>query len=118
LVGGPIRIEGNGTPYRSYLYAADLAVWLWTILVHGKSGRPYNVGSGQAVTIAEVAGTVAEFTVPGTLIEIAQKPVPGVPVMRYVPSAERAERELGLQPIISLEEGVRRMYEWAKDSPR
>jgi dTDP-glucose 4,6-dehydratase len=114
LVGGPIRIQGDGTPYRSYLYAADLAVWLWTILVHGKACRPYNVGSGQAVTIRELAGLVAEATVPGTLVEIAQRPVPGAPAMRYVPSVERAARELGLRPEIALEEGVRRMYEWSK----
>jgi nucleoside-diphosphate-sugar epimerase len=114
LAGGPIRIQGDGTPYRSYLYAADLAVWLGTILVHGKACRPYNVGSGQAVTIAELAGVVAEATVPGTPVEIAQTPVPEAPAMRYVPSVERAERELGLRPAIALEEGVRRMYEWAK----
>lgn len=114
VAGGPIRIQGDGTPYRSYLYAADMAVWLWTILVHGRSCRPYNVGSGQAVTIAELASTVAEVTAPGTTIEIAQKPVPGAPALRYVPSVERAERELGLRAVIALKEGVRRMYEWAK----
>jgi len=114
LAGGPIRIQGDGTPYRSYLYAADLAVWLWTILVHGKSCRPYNVGSGQAVTIAALASTVVEVTALGTRIEIAQKPVPGAPTMRYVPCVERAEQELSLRPVIALEEGVRRMYEWAR----
>ena len=114
LGGGPIRIQGDGTPYRSYLYAADLAAWLWTLAVQGEPFRPYNVGSGDGLTIAELAGVVAEATVPGIPIEIAQRPVFGAPAIRYVPSVERAERELGLRPVVTLEEGVRRMYEWTR----
>ena len=112
LHGGPIRIAGDGTPYRSYLYAADLAIWLWTILVKGQSCRPYNVGSGQGITIAELAQTVAENTRPEIQIEIAKQPVPGAPPQRYVPGVERAE-ELNLRPWIPLAEGVRRTYRWA-----
>jgi hypothetical protein len=36
--------------------------------------------------------------------------------MRYVPSVARAQQELGLRPVVTLVEGVRRMYEWAKAS--
>ncbi len=118
LEGGPIRIQGDGAPCRSYLYAADLAVWLWTILVHGEACRPYNVGSARGLTIAELAGVVAEATVPGTRITIAQKPVPGAPPMRYVPCVERAQRELGLRPVVALEQGLQRMYEWAHQGMR
>jgi dTDP-glucose 4,6-dehydratase len=116
LAGGPIRIQGDGTAYRSYLYAADLAVWLWTMAVRAEPFRPYNVGSGEGLTIAELARVVTEATVPGTPIEIAQKPVPGAPATRYVPSVARAERELGLRPVITLAEGVRRMFEWSSTS--
>jgi dTDP-glucose 4,6-dehydratase len=115
LAGVPVRIDGDGTPYRSYLYAADLAVWLWTLLVQGKSARPYNVGSGDEVSIAELARAVVENTAPGTPIEISQKPVPGVPASRYVPSVERARIELELVPLIPLDEAIRRMYRWNRE---
>lgn len=112
LAGGPVRIGGDGTPYRSYLYAADLAIWLLTILFRGESARPYNVGSPEAVTIADLARRVVAVAAPGVEIQIARQPQPGVPAPRYVPSTERAEKELGLRRRISLEEGVRRTCQW------
>lgn len=112
LRGGPIRIVGDGTPYRSYLYAADLAIWLWTILLRGKPAHPYNVGSRHDLTIAELARTVAGITAPGTDIEIAKRAVPGAPALRYVPGTARAEEELGLRSHIRIDEGIRRMSEW------
>lgn len=112
LRGGPVRVTGDGTPYRSYLYAADLAIWLWTILLCGKPAYPYNVGSPHDLTIADLGRTVARVAAPGTGIEIARQPVPGAPPLRYVPSTRRAEEELGLRPEIPLEEGVRRTLAW------
>jgi len=112
LAGGPLRIAGDGTPYRSYLYAADLAIWLWTILLRGTSARPYNVGSARAVTIAELARTVADVTGSGAPIEIAQRPAPGAIPARYVPEVDRAASELGLRDHVSLEDGIMKTYEW------
>jgi dTDP-glucose 4,6-dehydratase len=111
LRGGPVRIGGDGTPCRSYLYAADLAVWLWTLLFRGRSAYPYNVGSPHDLTIAELARTIVNVAAPGTSIEIAGRPVPGASPQRYVPGIARAE-ELGLRPGITLEEGIRRTLAW------
>jgi dTDP-glucose 4,6-dehydratase len=111
LAGGPVRIASDGTSVRSYLYAADMAIWLWTILFRGASGVAYNVGSPHAVSIAELARRVVEAA--GGEIEIrVGKLAPGVAPSRYVPSVERARSELGLEVWIPLEEGLRRMWHW------
>ena len=70
LEGRPIVIQGDGAAYRSYLYAADLMVWLWTILFRGASCRAYNVGSETAIDIVHLAKCIAEIVAPGTPVEI------------------------------------------------
>jgi dTDP-glucose 4,6-dehydratase len=112
LRGEPIKIGGDGTPYRSYLYAADLAIWLWTILFRGAALRAYNVGSSRAVTIAETAQAVAGVFEGKPAIEIAQNPVLGKAAQRYVPDVSRAEKELGLKDWVGLEEAIRRTRAW------
>lgn len=112
LVGGPIRIEGDGTPFRSYLYAADLAVWLWTILLRGESCRPYNVGSEVSLSIADLAHEVANTLDPNLAILIAKPAVAGVIPPRYVPSTARALRELGLEQTVALPDAIRRTAAW------
>jgi len=115
-LAGPIRIEGDGTPLRSYLYAADVAIWLWTLLIKGTAGRAYNVGSDQALSILDLAKRVERVCGVKRGISVAQQAVPGAQPKRYVPSIARARTELGLQPWIGLEEGIRRMFSW-HDSP-
>jgi nucleoside-diphosphate-sugar epimerase len=108
LQGKSIHINGDGTPYRSYLYAADLAIWLWTILFEGKHARPYNVGSDAELTIAQLAVEVKKTIAPQLQIEIAKHPTPDQQVQRYVPSIQRARNELGLDVQIGLVEAIRR----------
>ena len=112
LSGEAIRIKGDGTPYRSYLYAADLAIWLWVLLFRGQSCRPYNAGSDQAISIADLAKTVAILTEPTPKVEIFRTPQVGQKAERYIPSTQRAQTELGLQTWIPLEEALRRTITW------
>jgi nucleoside-diphosphate-sugar epimerase len=113
LRGGTIRISGDGTPIRSYLYAADLAIWLWTILLRGAAARPYNVGSEHGVCIADLAHTVARVVADGRVdVDIARESAPGAMPQRYVPDTARATRELGLGTSVTLEEAIRRTAEW------
>jgi nucleoside-diphosphate-sugar epimerase len=112
--GSPITIKGDGTPYRSYLYAADLATWLWTILLQGASLKPYNVGSRNSISIAELAATVAGEFQNEIRVVIQGIPDPKMPASRYVPDTQRAEKELGLQETFSLQDGITRTKDWYK----
>jgi dTDP-glucose 4,6-dehydratase len=116
LKGGPIRVNGDGMPVRSYLYAADLAVWLWTILFKGQAGRPYNVGSEEALSIAQTAENVAKTISPTPKVEIAKAAVEGKLAERYVPSTRRAAAELQLSAEISPAEAVRRTIFWRQQN--
>jgi dTDP-glucose 4,6-dehydratase len=112
LSGGDIRIAGDGTAVRSYLYAADLIVWLLAILVRGKSSRAYNVGSDQGVSIEHLANTVSSVFPHHPKVIIEGQTNASNPVNYYVPEVKRAQAELGLSVGTSLEEGIKRTVDW------
>ena len=65
LQGGPIRILGDEETVRSYMYPADMAVWLLAILASGHGGESYNVGSPVPITLKAAAELVAgQFSSP------------------------------------------------------
>jgi dTDP-glucose 4,6-dehydratase len=115
LNGGPIIVKGDGTPHRSYLYAADLAIWLWTILLRGESLRPYNVGSDESLSIAEIAGQVARCFSPEIKVEIHEKIDPAKSVERYVPDINRAQQELSLTPLVSVDRGILKTIQYEQE---
>ncbi|RXH56968.1 NAD-dependent epimerase/dehydratase family protein [Granulicella sibirica] len=118
IAGTPIHIRGDGTPLRSYLYAADLAIWLWTMLFTAPRDRAYNVGSEEQYSIGSLAHLTAETLRPmggggsRLRVQVDGKPTLGTPISTYVPSTQKAKSELGLRQHISLEDAIRRTAEW------
>lgn len=110
LAGGPILINGDGTPLRSYLYAGDLVVWLLKILLDGKSAHPYNVGSDIPVSIEQLARLIGELA--GNNNIVIQGEPGGRPPERYVPSIERARAELNLDVWTALPDALQRTISW------
>ena len=115
--GGPIRIKGDGTAVRSYLYMADLAIWLWTIALGVTASGPYNVGSEQPLSILETARAVAGSVTPPVEVLVEGRPAPDKPVHRYVPSTARARDELGLTQRVSMTDAIARTIAWHSSGP-
>jgi dTDP-glucose 4,6-dehydratase len=114
LLGQPIVIQGDGTPYRSYLYASDLAVALWTILFRGMSARAYNVGSGRDLSILQLAGAVCSAMGLPESVRTLTKPLDATRPSRYVPDVQQADLELDVRERVSLTDAIRKTVDWCR----
>ncbi len=111
VAGRDIVVSGDGSPLRSYLYAGDLAAWLFTLLARGEGGTAYNVGSDKTISISSLAQTVAALASRRSQVKIMGEDNGG-PRSRYAPSIDRA-RGLGLDVWTPLEESIRRTMDYA-----
>lgn len=112
LAGEEIVIQGDGTPYRSYLHAADMAAWLWAVLLRGQSGRAYNVGADESISIAALAERVCRVLKQTPHILVQQLPKYDVKSSHYVPDISRSRDELGLPDPLKLDEAISRTARW------
>lgn len=116
LFADEIIVQGDGSPVRSYLYMADLVSWLLTLLLNGKNGQIYNVGSDQAISIRELAYLVRDVLSPHKPVKVLGQPnasVGNAVRNRYVPSIARARQELGLAVWTPLDRSIRRCADHA-----
>lgn len=111
-----IKINGDGTPLRSYLYATDMAHWLWIILFDAPSGRAYNVGGSESISISQLAKRVNRVLKGTGEVQVAQSPKAGVLPHAYVPSIDRIAAELNLRPTVNLDEAILCTAHWASQS--
>lgn len=53
--GDPVKIWGDGSCIRSYMHGSELGRWMWAVLLRGKNGEAYDIGSDEPVTLLELA---------------------------------------------------------------
>lgn len=110
LTKNTISVRGSGTEVRSYLDAADMALWLWTAASRAGNSSPIHVGSERAISIADLANLVARRAGivlqkdVNVVIHNLVTPIDGL--NRYVPSTALTRESLGVFESISLEDSI------------
>jgi UDP-glucuronate decarboxylase len=118
LAKEPVNVYGTGGQTRTFCYVTDAIGGFLRVLVNGLPGEPYNVGNPDPeVSILELVKTIQK-----TLPELDAKhrviehpdTYPADEPQRRCPDITKARLQVGYEPKISLEEGLRRFFGWAK----
>jgi dTDP-glucose 4,6-dehydratase len=105
LRGEPLSVYGDGSQTRSFCYVEDEVEGIYR-LFQSDWGDPMNIGNPDEFTVLDLARTVLALT--GSASEIEHHPLPqDDPTVRQ-PDITLARRELGWEPAVALEEGLRR----------
>jgi len=112
MLGGPIRILGDGQTVRSYMYPSDMAWWILNILVHGAVGMNYNVGSPEAITLNELAEKIAGQVPKPPKIIRGISDDKSLRSSRFVPNVDLAKSSLGLTITTDLDTAIKRTILW------
>jgi dTDP-glucose 4,6-dehydratase len=111
LRGEPLTVYGDGSQTRSFCYVDDEVEGIYR-LFHSDWKDPMNIGNPNEFTVLELARTVLRLT--GSTSEIRQHPLPeDDPTVRQ-PDITLARRELGWEPEVELEEGLRRTVDYLR----
>jgi UDP-glucose 4-epimerase len=112
--GEPTTIFGDGRHSRDFVYVDDVVAALLATVGHG--GGPYNVGSGEETTVAELHAAAAKAAGVDAQPHLADARLGDV--LRSALDTSLIVRELGWRPQVSLEEGLARTQEWLrKEAP-
>jgi len=107
--GGEVTLWGDGSPRREFLHADDLAEACYVCMDKYDESSHINVGVGEDITIKELAEMIAKVV--GFTGEIMWNSDVPNGTLRKVLNVDKI-KELGWEPKITLEEGLKKTYEW------
>ena len=112
--GRPLTIYGDGNQIRDFVYVKDIVQALLLAAEKGVPGSTYNVGSGSASSIRELAEILLDVT--NTRAEIRYAPFRAGEVLRSAADIRVAQEKLGYQPEYSLSDGLREIWACTNDT--
>jgi len=107
--GWPVRLPARGEPLRDILHVEDFSRACRAFMDSGLTRGLYNLGGGrvQATTLARIVETVGRLIQLKPVIEDDARTSPPPVPFNYVSDLSRVRSELGWQPLIGIEEGLK-----------
>ena len=115
LTGEALTVYGDGSQTRSFCYVSDLVEGIYRLL-NSNEVEPVNIGNPYEMTILEFAKKIVELTHTNSKIRFVQpedERIQDDPKKRQ-PNIGKARRILGWEPVVSLDDGMRRTIEYFK----
>jgi dTDP-glucose 4,6-dehydratase len=112
LRGEPLTVHGDGSQTRSIGYVSDLVDGVFRLLASDVT-EPVNIGNPEEISILELARTVARVVGTKPEIRFVDRPVDDPTVRK--PDISRARELLGWEPVVGLEEGLKRTIAWFRE---
>lgn len=105
----------EGTQVWDYLYVTDLAEAVAEAAMNPAVEGPYNIGSGNPVTIREVARTMRDLVDPDRELHFGEVPYRDDQVMHLQADPSRFQTDTGWKPTVGLEDGLQRTLDWVRN---
>ena len=115
LTGEALTVYGDGSQTRSFCYVSDLVEGIYRLL-HSDEVEPVNIGNPYEMTILEFAQKIVELTNTSSEVRFVQpedERIQDDPKKRQ-PNIGKARRILGWEPVVSLDDGMRKTIEYFK----
>lgn len=116
LAGRPIVVFGDGSMKRDFTFVDDIVAGVLAAVERAPRGfRAYNLGSGAPVTLRDLVAAMGRAS--GITPVVEHAPVPLGDVDATFADITRAKTELGWSPRVRLEDGLREVVAWLRESP-
>jgi len=114
LRGETIELWGDGSVVRDYFHVSDAITAMLAVTEYRGSKKTFNIGSGRGASLNEVLAIIEQVT--GRKALRHHMPARAFDVPASILSVDRAKRELGWIPQVSMRDGIERMAHWLESS--
>jgi dTDP-glucose 4,6-dehydratase len=115
IEGKKVPVYGTGNNVRDWLHVADHCRGIYAVLMNGKSGEVYNIGGGRELTNNEITSLILKaMDADASSIQYVEDRKGHD--LRYSVDWIKIKRELGYEPQVKFEEGLRETIQWYQEN--